>query len=30
MGAFARRDRAAIAEDKERMMALFPRLQGAH
>jgi len=27
MGAFARRDRAAIAEDKERMMALFPRLK---
>ena len=27
MGAFARRDRAAIGEDKERMMALFPRLK---
>jgi len=27
MGAFARRDRAGIAEDKERMMALFPRLK---
>jgi branched-chain amino acid transport system ATP-binding protein len=27
MGAFARTDRAAIAEDKERMMALFPRLK---
>ena len=27
MGAFARKDRAAIAEDKERMMALFPRLK---
>jgi len=27
MGAFARNDRAAIAEDKERMMALFPRLK---
>ena len=27
MGAFARRDRAAIAEDKERMMTLFPRLK---
>jgi branched-chain amino acid transport system ATP-binding protein len=27
MGAFTRRDRKAIAEDKERMMALFPRLR---
>jgi branched-chain amino acid transport system ATP-binding protein len=27
MGAFARNDRAAIAEDKERMMTLFPRLK---
>jgi branched-chain amino acid transport system ATP-binding protein len=27
MGAFARRDRAGIAEDKERMAALFPRLK---
>ncbi|HKX10605.1 MAG TPA: ABC transporter ATP-binding protein [Stellaceae bacterium] len=27
MGAFARNDRAAISEDKERMMALFPRLK---
>jgi branched-chain amino acid transport system ATP-binding protein len=27
MGAFARRDRKAIAEDKERMMTLFPRLR---
>jgi branched-chain amino acid transport system ATP-binding protein len=27
MGAFARTDRKAIAEDKERMMALFPRLK---
>ena len=27
MGAFARRDRAGIAEDKERMMTLFPRLK---
>jgi branched-chain amino acid transport system ATP-binding protein len=27
MGAFARNDRAAIAEDKERVMALFPRLK---
>jgi branched-chain amino acid transport system ATP-binding protein len=27
MGAFARRDRHAIAEDKERMLALFPRLR---
>ncbi|HLJ20077.1 MAG TPA: ABC transporter ATP-binding protein, partial [Stellaceae bacterium] len=27
MGAFARRDRAAIGEDKERMMTLFPRLK---
>jgi branched-chain amino acid transport system ATP-binding protein len=27
MGAFARRDRAAIAEDKDRMTALFPRLK---
>jgi branched-chain amino acid transport system ATP-binding protein len=27
MGAFARSDRKAIAEDKERMMALFPRLK---
>ena len=27
MGAFARNDRAGIAEDKERMMALFPRLK---
>ncbi len=27
MGAFARRDRRAIAEDKERMLALFPRLR---
>lgn len=27
MGAFARNDRKAIAEDKERMMALFPRLK---
>jgi branched-chain amino acid transport system ATP-binding protein len=27
MGAFARRDRAVIAEDKERMMVLFPRLK---
>jgi branched-chain amino acid transport system ATP-binding protein len=26
MGAFTRRDRAAVAEDYERMMALFPRL----
>ncbi len=29
MGAFTRHDRARIAEDKERMLALFPRLQGA-
>jgi branched-chain amino acid transport system ATP-binding protein len=27
MGAFARNDRGGIAEDKERMMALFPRLK---
>jgi len=27
MGAFARADRKAIAEDKERMMTLFPRLK---
>jgi branched-chain amino acid transport system ATP-binding protein len=27
MGAFARNDRRAITEDKERMMALFPRLR---
>jgi len=27
MGAFARNDRAVIAEDKERMMTLFPRLK---
>jgi len=27
MGAFARNDRPAIAEDKERMMTLFPRLK---
>jgi branched-chain amino acid transport system ATP-binding protein len=27
MGAFSRRDRAGIAEDKERMTALFPRLK---
>jgi len=27
MGAFARSDRKGIAEDKERMMALFPRLK---
>jgi branched-chain amino acid transport system ATP-binding protein len=27
MGAFARNDRAAIAEDKERMITLFPRLK---
>jgi branched-chain amino acid transport system ATP-binding protein len=27
MGAFTRTDRAGIAEDKERMMALFPRLR---
>ncbi len=27
MGAFARRDRAGIAEDKERVMTLFPRLK---
>jgi branched-chain amino acid transport system ATP-binding protein len=27
MGAFARRDREAVAEDKERMLALFPRLR---
>jgi branched-chain amino acid transport system ATP-binding protein len=27
MGAFSRRDRKAIAEDKERMMTLFPRLR---
>jgi branched-chain amino acid transport system ATP-binding protein len=27
MGAFARRDRQAIAEDKERMLTLFPRLR---
>ncbi|HEV3178394.1 MAG TPA: ABC transporter ATP-binding protein [Stellaceae bacterium] len=27
MGAFARNDRAGIAEDKERMMTLFPRLK---
>jgi branched-chain amino acid transport system ATP-binding protein len=27
MGAFARRDRKAIAEDKERMLTLFPRLR---
>jgi branched-chain amino acid transport system ATP-binding protein len=27
MGAFARRDRAGIAEDKERLAALFPRLK---
>ena len=27
VGAFTRRDRAAIAEDKERMMTLFPRLR---
>ena len=27
MGAFSRRDRAGIAEDKERMAALFPRLK---
>jgi branched-chain amino acid transport system ATP-binding protein len=27
MGAFARRDRQAIAQDKERMLTLFPRLR---
>ena len=27
MGAFARRDRAGIAEDKDRMATLFPRLK---
>jgi branched-chain amino acid transport system ATP-binding protein len=27
MGAFARRDREAVAEDQERMLALFPRLR---
>jgi branched-chain amino acid transport system ATP-binding protein len=27
MGAFARQDRQAVAEDKERMLALFPRLR---
>jgi branched-chain amino acid transport system ATP-binding protein len=27
MGAFTRRDRKAVAQDKERMMALFPRLR---
>jgi branched-chain amino acid transport system ATP-binding protein len=27
MGAFTRRDRAGIAEDRERMMTLFPRLR---
>jgi branched-chain amino acid transport system ATP-binding protein len=27
MGAFARRDRHAVAEDKERMLTLFPRLR---
>jgi branched-chain amino acid transport system ATP-binding protein len=27
MGAFARRDRSAILEDKERMLTLFPRLR---
>src|SRR5215475_2982288 len=27
MGAFVRRDRAGIAADRERMMALFPRLR---
>ncbi len=27
MGAFTRRDRRAIAEDKEQMMVLFPRLR---
>jgi branched-chain amino acid transport system ATP-binding protein len=27
MGAFARRDRRAIAEDRERMLTLFPRLR---
>jgi branched-chain amino acid transport system ATP-binding protein len=27
MGAFVRRDRRAIAEDKERMLVLFPRLR---
>ncbi|HXW19173.1 MAG TPA: ABC transporter ATP-binding protein [Roseiarcus sp.] len=27
MGAFTRQDRSAVAEDKERMMALFPRLR---
>jgi branched-chain amino acid transport system ATP-binding protein len=27
MGAFTRRDRRAVAEDKERMMTLFPRLR---
>src|ERR1700712_907786 len=27
MGAFTRRDRKAVAEDKERMMTLFPRLR---
>ena len=27
MGAFARQDRKAIAEDKERMLTLFPRLR---
>ena len=27
MGAFARRDREAVAQDKERMLALFPRLR---
>ena len=27
MGAFTRRDRRAIADDKEQMMALFPRLR---
>ncbi|SDR55310.1 branched-chain amino acid transport system ATP-binding protein [Rhizobiales bacterium GAS191] len=27
MGAFARRDRQAVAEDKERMLTLFPRLR---
>ena len=27
MGAFARQDRKAVAEDKERMLVLFPRLR---
>ncbi|MBV8449320.1 MAG: ABC transporter ATP-binding protein [Hyphomicrobiales bacterium] len=30
MGAFRRRDRQAVAEDKERMFSLFPRLRERH